>query len=75
MCDYHALKSEPYIVMLTVGGDRLEYPYGASSPEASLLESKLIFSSTILDALQGAILMSCEMKDFSCNLQCEEQNI
>ena len=26
VCDYHPLKSEPYQVKLTVGGDRLEYP-------------------------------------------------
>ena len=38
LCDRRPLKSEPYIVRLTVGGDRLEYPDDASAPAASLLD-------------------------------------
>ena len=47
VCDYFPLKSEPYRVRLTVGGDRLEYPDDASSPAAYLLEKKLLFNITI----------------------------
>ena len=64
VCDYRPLKSEPYRVRLTVVGNRLEYPDDASSPKASILESKLIFNSTISDTNRGARLMSCEMKYF-----------
>ena len=48
----HPLKSEPYQFRLTVGGDRLEYPDDASSPEASILELKH----------RGARFMSCDLK-------------
>ena len=47
VCDYRPLKSEPYKVRLTVGGERLQYPDDASSPAESLLDSKLLFNSTI----------------------------
>ena len=58
MCDYSPLKSEPYRVKITVGGDRLEYPDDALSLAASILDSKLIFNSTISDARRGARCMS-----------------
>ena len=63
VCDYCPLKSEPCRVILEVGGYRLEYPYDASSPSASLLESKLIFNSTISYAHQYARFISCNLKD------------
>ena len=37
---YLPLKSEPFRVRLTVGGDRIKYPYNGDSPKASLFESK-----------------------------------
>jgi hypothetical protein len=63
ICDYRPLKSEPYRVRLTVGGDKLECKYDAGSPAASLLESKLIINSTISDAHQGARFLSADLKD------------
>ena len=45
-----------------MGGDRLEYPDDASLPPASLLESKLIFNSSISDARPVAIYMSYDLK-------------
>jgi hypothetical protein len=47
ICDYRPLKSEPYSVRLTVGGDKLPYDDDAGSPAALLLETKLILNSTI----------------------------
>ena len=38
VCDYRPLKPKPYIVGLTVGGDKVEYPDDKSSLAASLLE-------------------------------------
>ena len=63
LCDYHPLKLEPYRFRLKMGGDRLECPVDASSPAAPLLESKLLFNSTISDARQGTRFMSCDLKD------------
>ena len=47
ICDYQPLKTEPHRVRFTVGGDKLDCPYNAGSPAASLLETKLILNSTI----------------------------
>ena len=46
-----------------MGGDILEYPDDASSPAASLLESKLLFNSTISYSRRGARFISCDLKD------------
>ena len=64
VCDYLQLKSKPFQICLTVGGDRLGYPDDAASQAASLLESKLLFNSTISDAHRGAIFLSCDMNIF-----------
>ena len=64
VCDHRPLKTEPLRVRLTVGGDRLEYPYDASSPASSLIDAKLLLNSTISDAQQGARFMSANLKDF-----------
>jgi hypothetical protein len=63
ICDYHPLKSEPYRVRLTVGGDKLPYDDDAGSPAASLLETKLILNSTISDAVKGAQFLCADLKD------------
>ena len=64
VCDYRPLKKEKYRVSLTIGGDVLEYENNASSPAASLLESKLIIDSVISDAQSGAQFMTADLKDF-----------
>jgi hypothetical protein len=64
ICDYRPLKSEPYRVRLTVGGDRLDCLDDTSSPAASLLETKLLLNSTISDAHLGARFMTMDLKDF-----------
>ena len=64
VCDHRPLKTEPYRVRLTVGGDRLEYDSDAGSPAASLVETKLTINSTISDAHRGARFMSADLKDF-----------
>ena len=40
VCNYRPLKSDPFRVRLTVGGDRLEYLLDATLPAASLSETK-----------------------------------
>jgi hypothetical protein len=63
ICDYRPLKSEPYCVRFTVGGNKLPYEDDAGSPAASLLETKLLLNSTILDANQGAHFLCADLKD------------
>ena len=63
ICDYRPLKAEPHRFRLTVGGDKLDCPYDAGSPAASLLETKLIFNSTISDARKGDRFLSADLKD------------
>ena len=62
--DYGPLKVEKYRVRLTIGGDVLEYENNASSPAASLLETKLLLNSVISDAHAGARFMTADLKDF-----------
>ena len=64
VCDYRPLKEEKYRVRLTIGGDVLEYENNASSPAASLLETKLLLNSVISDAHAGARFMTADLKDF-----------
>ena len=65
VCDYRPLKSEPYRVRMTVGGDRLDYPDETASPAASLIESKMIFNSVISDhKSKGARFCGLDIKDF-----------
>ena len=62
--DYRPLKSEPYRIRITVGGDRLTYPGDSGSPAANLVETKLLLNSTISDANNGARFMSADIEDF-----------
>ena len=64
VCDYRPLKSEPFRVRLTVGGDRLEYDFDSASPAASLLETKLLINSTISQSAQGCRFITLDIKDF-----------
>jgi hypothetical protein len=61
ICDYRPLKTEPFRVRLTVGGDKLPCDDDAGSPAASLLESKLIINSTISDADKGARFLTADL--------------
>ena len=48
ICNVRPKKDDSYRTRLTVVGDKLEYSEDASSPAASLLESKILFKSVIL---------------------------
>ena len=62
--DHRPLKTEQYRCRLVVGGDKLSYYKDASSPAASLLETKLLINSVISDSHDGAKFMSADLKDF-----------
>ena len=64
VCDYRPLKSDPYRVRLTVGGDRLDYFEDTASPAATLLETKLLLNSVILDSDKNARFMTIDIKAF-----------
>ena len=61
---YRTLKSEPYRVRITVGGERLSYDNDAGSPAANLLEAKVLLNSTISDAPKGARFMTADINDY-----------
>jgi hypothetical protein len=71
VCDSKPLKTEPQRVRLTVGGDKLDYPFDTSSPASSLIEAKLMLNSTISDAHKGAKFMAADLKDFFLNTPME----
>ena len=72
VCDFRPLKAEKYRVRLTVGGDRLEYKHDATSPAASLIETKMLLTSVISDSAKGARFFTLDNKDFF--LQTEMQD-
>ena len=57
-------KNDKYRVRLTVGGDRLEYFNATAAPAASLIESKLLFNSTISQSSKNARFLTLDIKDF-----------
>lgn len=64
VCDHWPLKKEKNRVRLIVGGDKLDCDQDAGAPAASLLKTKLLLNSSILDAKNGARFMSVDLKDF-----------
>ena len=64
ICDYNILKSDPDIVRLTVGVNKLEYPNDADSPAASLLKTKNLLDSTISDIHKSAWFLTLDITYF-----------
>ena len=65
VCDYRPLKSEPFPVQMTVGGDKLDYTSDTTLPAASLVETKLIVNSVISDhAKHNSKFCAIDVKDF-----------
>ena len=60
--DYRPQKADPYRTRLTVGGDRLEYPWDKSTPTAGLVTSKLLFNSVV--STPRAKFMGIDIKHF-----------
>ena len=69
--DHRPLKTEPWRVRITVGGDKLTYDNDAGSPAANIIETKLLVNSVISDAKKGARFMSADIKDFFLNTPME----
>ena len=45
--NYRPQKADPYRTRLTVGGDRIDYPWDKSCPTAGLQTSKILFNSVV----------------------------
>ena len=55
-------KYDPYHVRLTIRGDTLPHPSDSGYPAATLLETKIIFSSAILNP--GSQFMCADIKNY-----------
>jgi hypothetical protein len=67
--DYRPHKADPNRARLTVGGDRIEYPYDVSTPTADLITSKLLFNSVI--STEGSRFLTADIKNFYLNTPME----
>ncbi len=63
-CTIRPQKAETHRVRCTAGGDKLDYPFDASSPAVSMLDAKLHINSTISDAKRGARYLGLDIKNF-----------
>eukprot|EP00957_Ditylum_brightwellii_P013416 1013179-Ditylum_brightwellii.AAC.1 len=63
--DYRSQKADLNRVRLTVGGERIDYPWDVSTPTANLVTSKLLMNSTI--STPGAKFMTVDRKNFYLN--------
>ncbi len=70
VCNYRPLKSEPHRCRLVVGGDKLTYDKDSAAPAANLLESKILFNSTI--SRPSARFMTIDISNFFLSLHMDE---
>lgn len=70
--NYRPQKDDPYCTRLTIGGDRIEYPWDVSTPTADLITSKIHINSVI--STVGAKFMTADIKNFYLNtpMECYE---
>ena len=61
VCDYCPDKDDPFRTHLTIGGDKLDYFENSTSPDASLLETKLLINSVISDPYKGSRFASIDI--------------
>jgi hypothetical protein len=69
VCNIRPQKTETHRVQMTAGSDKLDYPSNASSPTASMMDSKLHINSTISDffisdAKHGARHLGLDIKNY-----------
>ena len=62
--DKRPLKPKPFRCCLVADGDKLEYEADASSPVASILETKILVNSVITETDKNAKFMTIDLKDF-----------
>ena len=55
-------KADPDQTRITIGGDRINYPYNCGTPTADLMTVKMLFNSII--STPDALFMTIDIKDF-----------
>ena len=61
-CNYRPEKEDPYRVRITVGGDRINYPFDVGTPTADMQLVKLLLNSII--STPNAKFMSLDISNF-----------
>jgi hypothetical protein len=61
-CNYQPEKEDPHRVRITVGGDRINYPFDVGTPTADMQLVKLLFNSIV--STPGAKFMSLDISNF-----------
>ena len=64
VCANWPLKTEPWKLKLLIVGDKLPYESDICAPASNLIETKILFNSTISDAYKGANFFICDLKGF-----------
>jgi len=65
VCDVRPTKAKQNRTILTVGGDRINYPDDCGTPTADMLLVKLLLNSVI--STRGAKFMTADIKNFYLN--------
>ena len=63
MCYIRTKKNDVHRTRLTVCGDRLQYRGNSASPAASLIDTKMIINSVLLDARKSEHFLTVGLKD------------
>ena len=63
VCTIQPKKDDLYRLILTVGGDKLDYYGDILPPAASLIGAKQLINNVISDAKKGAIFLTLDIKD------------
>ena len=67
--DYCPQKYDPYRIILTIGGDKLNYSSDSGSPDTTLLEAKILFKRVI--STPGSQFICAGIKDYFICLSME----
>eukprot|EP00804_Cyclotella_cryptica_P000163 CCRYP_017463-RA/>CCRYP_017463-RA protein AED:0.42 eAED:0.49 QI:0/-1/0/1/-1/0/1/0/288 len=65
VANYGPEKEDPYLIRLTVGGNKITYPGDCGTPTADMLTTKILLNSVI--STKGARFMTIDIKDFYLN--------
>ena len=64
VADYRPLETEPNRIRCIIGGDKLGYMRDIRSPTTNCSETRFLFNIIISDAAEGAIFMTCDLKEY-----------
>jgi hypothetical protein len=62
VCAYKPHKADPHRVCMTVGGDRIEYPFEVATKTANLTVTKAILKSVC--STKAALYMNMDIKNY-----------